>query len=85
MSVHPYCPHDEGEPCGCAVELRAHMPDRDRRRSRKRQGAAPAETFAEICGAVDKLTAQGQTNCEIAATLGVSERTVSRARSRRAS
>jgi DNA-binding NarL/FixJ family response regulator len=77
---HPYCPHDEGEPCSCVAELRQQVSDRERKQTRK--GARGAAEFAEAAAAVADLTAKGWAAREIAAWLGIGERTVTRARGR---
>jgi DNA-binding NarL/FixJ family response regulator len=80
---HPYCPHDEGEICSCTAELRPHIPATERKRSRRATRVeTPAEQFAAVASAVDDLTAKGWAAREIAAWLGIGERTVYRARER---
>lgn len=33
--AHTYCVHDEGERCDCDVELRRHMPEKERKQGRR--------------------------------------------------
>lgn len=75
MTVHPYCLHDEGEPCDCVATLQAAT----------LRPAAPTnrpKTAGPRAAAVRQLTAEGLETHDIAARLGMTCRSVQRHRRR---
>jgi DNA-binding NarL/FixJ family response regulator len=70
-AAHPYCPHDEGEPCDCAALL--DTAERPPATNRPRPADAKRAT-------VHQLAAQGLTSREIAAQIGCTQRSVERYR-----
>lgn len=75
--VHPYCQHDEGEACDCAVELVTVKPGHSLTvGERARLAALPRQDE------VARLTAERHSIAAIAGQLGLTVRAVERIRAR---